>query len=94
MSETEKRCDPEASLTAGQGGAPSQVSHERPNLAQLALLDAIADGLQVGDATGPEARIIAEAAELGWIAWDTQAKLWTLIDKGWSAIAQRGGAQT
>ncbi len=90
MSETEKRCDPEASLTASQGGAPSQVYL---NLAQLALLDAIADGLQVGDATGPEARIIGECSEASWIAWDAQAKAWTLTDKGWSAIAQRGGAQ-
>ncbi len=77
-------------------GAPGDVpqnSIAAPNLAQLALLDAIADGLQVGDATGPEARIIAECAEASWIAWNAEDKVWTLTDAGWSAIAQRGGAQ-
>ena len=90
MSETQRGHGPTGAFQGAPGDVPQ--TSITPNPAQLALLDAIADGLQVGDAIGPEARIIAECAEASWIAWN--AEVWTLTDAGWSAIAQYGGAQS
>ncbi|MDE2099037.1 MAG: hypothetical protein KGL39_17415 [Patescibacteria group bacterium] len=91
-----ERRDPKANLQASQGSA-SPISIQ-PNAAQLILLQLIASGLRLGDATGAPARITEaparitdECRQAKWLTWDAQDKTWALTDTGRAAMA--GGAR-
>lgn len=85
MADTERH--PEASLTASQGAAPQSMI---PNAAQLVLLQLAAEGAlseyHVVKANEAEYRVFGECLKAGWIAADSDRRIYHLTGAGLLAI--------